>query len=178
MRRQPFRWAFVGGMVVMIIMFGIDLASHGVERIYGPLQSSEANQIGLVPSGQLKESATTTQIPVQQESSQYAADLEASQQPQQSRQYPLARPRLSVAEGERLNDRGEDIDEWAYNRHKQYAQYEAELMQKEQERLPGIPDMKVDSKVNQMADGTAGVLQSLSSQGIRFVVSFFESVTH
>jgi len=174
MRRQPFRWAFVGGMVVMIIMFGIDLASHGVERIYGPLQNSETNQIGLVPSGQLKESAAA-QIPVQQgssQSSQYAADQGASQP--QSRQ-SLVRPHLSVAEGERLNDRGEDMDEWAYNR---YKQYEAELMQKEQERLPGIPDMKVDSKVNQMADGTAGVLQSLSSQGIRFVVSFFESVTH
>jgi len=165
----------------MIIMFGIDLASHGVERIYGPLQSSEDNQIGLLPSGQLKEPAAA-QTPVQQGSSQYTADLEAPQQqpqpqpqPQPSRQYSLARPRLSVAEGERLNDRGEDIDEWAYKR---YKQYETELMQQEQERLPGIPDMKVDSKVNQMADGTAGVLQSLSSQGIRFVVSFFESVTH
>ena len=45
------------------------------------------------------------------------------------------------------------------------------------ERLPGVPDMTSDSGVNKLADGTAGMLQSMSSKGIRMIVSFFESVT-
>jgi len=39
------------------------------------------------------------------------------------------------------------------------------------------PSVAGDSSVNRLADGTAGLLQSVTSGGIRLVVSMFEAIT-
>ena len=56
-------------------------------------------------------------------------------------------------------------------------EYERRLQEELAKRLPGLPDTHSQSTVNQVADGTAGVLQSITSKGIRMVVSLFEKVT-
>ncbi|MFD0715058.1 hypothetical protein [Paenibacillus sp. GCM10027626] len=147
MRKQSFRWIIIGGMIVMIIMFGIDVATHGVERVYGPVTVQEG-----VPVGRLTEN--------------YSENKPAESAPRRKEQavYEDTRPRPTVGEAARSRDRGEYVEE-------------PEPVYEKQERLPGIPDTRKDSKVNKLADGTAGVLQSLSSQGIRMVVNFFEAVT-
>jgi hypothetical protein len=43
--------------------------------------------------------------------------------------------------------------------------------------MPTVPAASGESSVNRLADGTAGLLQSVSSGGIRFVVSMFEAIT-
>ncbi len=42
---------------------------------------------------------------------------------------------------------------------------------------PTLPSTSGEPSVNRLADGTAGLLQSVSSGGIRFVVSMFEAIT-
>jgi hypothetical protein len=42
---------------------------------------------------------------------------------------------------------------------------------------PTHPAASGESSVNRLADGTAGILQSVSSGGIRFVVSMFDAIT-
>lgn len=44
------------------------------------------------------------------------------------------------------------------------------------ERLPGMPYTEDHPAVNKLADSASGALQSASSKGIRFVVSFFEGI--
>jgi len=43
--------------------------------------------------------------------------------------------------------------------------------------LPAAPPPAGESSVNRLADGTAGLLQSVTSGGIRLVVSMFEAIT-
>jgi hypothetical protein len=42
---------------------------------------------------------------------------------------------------------------------------------------PTLPAASGESSVNRLADNTAGLLQSVSSGGIRFVVSMFDAIT-
>ncbi|MCQ6558366.1 hypothetical protein [Paenibacillus mendelii] len=158
MRRQPMKWALVGGMVVLVVMFGIDLASSGVERIYGPMDRGSGTSVGRLTYDDVESGRS------QVDSEPYRDEYDAGDLLPEERDLTTSRSARSVEEAARLRDR-----QGAYE-----DDYMAEL---DNERLPGIPDMREDSTVNKLADGTAGILQSLSSQGIRFVVSFFESVT-
>lgn len=45
-----------------------------------------------------------------------------------------------------------------------------------QTRLPGVPYENDQPPINKLADSTSGLLQSASSNGIRFVVSLFEGL--
>ncbi|MFC4104004.1 hypothetical protein [Paenibacillus xanthanilyticus] len=151
MRKQPLKWGIVGGMIVLMVMFGIDVATSGVERIYGPVEQQEATPIA-------------SQGPSRAEYPALQPETETGYHPRQTAQEqdaPVYRP--TVAEAQRHPERA--------------AERYTEMTQVENERLPGIPDLRDDTTVDKLADGTAGALQSLSSQGIRFVVSLFESVT-
>ncbi|TYP78043.1 hypothetical protein [Paenibacillus methanolicus] len=152
MRKQPLKWGIVGGMIVLMVMFGIDVATSGVERIYGPVEQQEASPVASQGAG-ISENAG-----LQPEPGYYPR--ERAQEPV----VPVYRP--TVGEAQRYPERAAEADARAY-----------ELQERENERLPGIPDLRDDTTVDKLADGTAGALQSLSSQGIRFVVSLFESVT-
>jgi hypothetical protein len=44
------------------------------------------------------------------------------------------------------------------------------------ERLPGVPYDSSEPTVNKLADGAAGVLQSVSSNGIKLFVSMFDGM--
>ncbi|MBB3108958.1 hypothetical protein FHS18_001010 [Paenibacillus phyllosphaerae] len=160
MRRQPLQWAMLGGMIVLVVMFGIDLATSGVERIYGPVEQSEVKTIGeqtpvsQTPTGQASATAGGA-LSLEQTASSASAEVE--QFPQQTGTGRTVGEAQRDPEGKR---RTEVVEVPAEN-----------------ERLPGIPDLHEDTTVNKLADGTAGVLQTLSNQGIRFVVSLFESVT-
>ncbi|UVI32057.1 hypothetical protein [Paenibacillus spongiae] len=158
MRRQSMKWAFVGGMVVLVVMFGIDLASNGVERIYGPMDKGTESTVGRLTYDDAGQGRSRVESGLYDDE-YYNGDLLPEE-----RDLKTNRSARSVEEAAKLRDR-HGADEEAYDK---------EL---DNDRLPGIPDMREDSTVNKLADGTAGVLQSLSSQGIRFVVSFFESVT-
>ncbi|WP_219836276.1 hypothetical protein [Paenibacillus sp. R14(2021)] len=142
MRRQTMKTALVGGAVALIVLFGIDIASSGIERIYGPVDPS-----GSISSG------------VQPQAGQ------AGLLPEDDRLLPALQQR-TVADAQHGRTEEEIRRE-----------YERLLQEELAKRLPGLPELRSESTVNQVADGTAGVLQSISSKGIRMVVSLFEKVT-
>ncbi len=42
MRRKGWKWAILGGACTIIILFGIDISTAGIERIHGPLTEERA----------------------------------------------------------------------------------------------------------------------------------------
>ncbi|MBM7565616.1 hypothetical protein [Paenibacillus sacheonensis] len=140
MRRQTWKNAFVGGTVALIVLFGIDIATSGIERIYGPVDGAGGNGGAAIATQPAAERLPENEVaPVQQ---------------------------LTVSDAQHGRTEEEIRRE-----------YERKLEEELAKRLPGLPDMRSQSTVNQVADGTAGALQSISSKGIRLVVSFFERVT-
>ncbi|WP_274651951.1 hypothetical protein [Paenibacillus humicola] len=196
MRRQSFKMAMIGGVVALIVLFGIDIATSGVQRINGPFGSDGAlpvNRTGYDPDG------GWTYPPSGQAGSgdhandglyggqpgggyagggyggsqagaygQYGGDDGWRSLPENSDAYGQQPPR-SVAEAERSR--------WSGGRTQQPEAAQQQPPAPQNERLPGLPDTRRDSSVNKLADGAAGLLQSVSSEGIRFIVSFFDSIT-
>lgn len=162
MRHQSLKMALVGGAVALIVMFGIDTATSGIERVNGPMNQTGALAVNPAASyeqtGSTYESALTTNPGSEQ--------LNGNQALPQS---PQAVPSIGQRVGDAQHGR-RSKDGWQL-------QMVPNVQADPNERLPGLPDLRTDSSVNQLADGTAGVLQSISSKGIRFIVSFFESVT-
>lgn len=163
MRRQSLKMAFVGGAIALVVLFGIDMATSGIETINGPID--QTGDLPINPSAYEKQSAGLdeyTQTPLLEDE----AEVTRKQSVDEKAASQVPRQRVVDAQHGRSTA---DI---------QRRQAEQIAAQSDaNERLPGIPDLRTDSSVNQLADGTAGVLQSISSKGIRFVVSFFESVT-
>ncbi|QHW30464.1 hypothetical protein GZH47_06120 [Paenibacillus rhizovicinus] len=156
MRSHTLKTAFVGGAVALIVLFGIDIASSGIERIYGPVDGSAA-------AAQQQSAAAGGSLTMQQDTEANASVSRPEQLPE-NEVSPLRQ--LTVADAQH----GRTEDEIR-------REYELKLQEELAKRLPGLPNMESQSTVNEVADGTAGVLQSISAKGIRMVVSFFEKVT-
>ncbi|MBJ6363082.1 hypothetical protein ACFOQM_17815 [Paenibacillus sp. GCM10012307] len=130
-KKHSFKWAIIGAAIAIVLVFGIETASTGIENVYGPVKQPSASSVaGLVPESRYQQDAA----PV-------------------SRQ-PIYGPYVQ----QETSNAG------------RYAPI--------QERMPGIYGEYREPAVNRVADQTAGVLQSLSSSGIRFVVSLFDSITN
>lgn len=41
MRRNPFKWMVLGGILAIVVMYGIEMSSSGIERVYGPLDDPD-----------------------------------------------------------------------------------------------------------------------------------------
>ncbi|CAH1220986.1 hypothetical protein PAECIP111893_04655 [Paenibacillus plantiphilus] len=50
MRRQSVKMAVVGGAIAIVVLFGIDMATSGVERINGPIDQQQALPVDPLPS--------------------------------------------------------------------------------------------------------------------------------
>ncbi|SDW89445.1 hypothetical protein [Paenibacillus sp. CF384] len=159
MRRQSMKMALVGGAVALIILFGIDMASSGIERVYGPVEGSvqAVNPAGY-SSSMLTDSEEVSRVSDAPEVTNIA-QLPENQVDQTTQ-------RRTVADAQHGRTEEEIRQE-----------YERKLQEELNKRLTGLPDLRSDATVNKVADGTAGVLQTVSAKGIRMVVSFFESVT-
>lgn len=155
MRRNSLKMAIVGGAAALVILFGIDLASSGIERIYGPVNGAGGAEAVNPQAGM-----TSTMLPADTSSTV----TQKEQLPEN--QIYIVPERRTVADAQ--HGRTDEEVRRAYER---------KIQEELNKRLPGVPDLKSESTVNKVADGTAGALQSISSKGIRMVVSFFESVT-
>lgn len=154
MRKHTFTTALAGGAIALIVMFGIDMATSGIERIQGPIDGSGQPL-------QTEQQALQTRDTYNQQSGQKSLQ---EQLPEDSP--GIASQRMTVADAQHGKTEADIRRE-----------YELKLQEELNKRLPGLPNMQRQSTVNEVADGTAGVLQSVSSKGIRMVVSFFEKVT-
>jgi hypothetical protein len=137
MRRSAWKWAGLGGLIAIILLYGTEMATSGIEKVYGPLDRG----------GGVYDAAS---LPVQQKT--------------------IAERRKELLDAERYYadnyGTGASIGE-------ERAETAGGI-----ERLPGLPVQGHIPSVNRVADGTAGLLQSVSSGSIRFVVSLFDAITN
>ncbi|SFE99780.1 hypothetical protein SAMN05216378_4668 [Paenibacillus catalpae] len=137
------KWVLLGGVLVFIILYGVEMSSAGIERIYGPIESNGSSAI----------------MPGEDKYNLAATDEESSAS--------LEGTGLSSAAERKIADLEKELKEV-----RKIAEQSAR-----HERLPGISSDSDEPAVNKVADGTAGLLQSVSSGGIRFIASLFNSVT-
>ncbi|TCN01547.1 hypothetical protein EV294_1011004 [Paenibacillus sp. BK033] len=140
--KGAFKWILLGGVLVFIALYGIEMSSSGIERIYGPIEKnnsssivSEDDRYNLAASDE--ESPTVKSGGLSTEADRKIAELEKE----------LKEVRKIAEQNAR------------------------------HERLPGLSSDSGEPTVNKVADGTAGLLQSVSNSGIRFIASLFGSVT-
>lgn len=144
MKRNALKWTVLGGAMAIIVMYGIDMSSAGIERIYGPIEGAASNTEVVQPE--------PTANPV----NEFAI----------AQQQKIAQLEKELAELKRLAALAED----------DYSPESDGSLPIEYERLPGVP-LEVDQPaVNRIADSTSGLLQNMSSEGIRMVVSIFDGL--
>ncbi|WP_424766727.1 hypothetical protein [Paenibacillus sp. sgz302251] len=148
MKRRALKWMVLGGALVIIIMYGIEMSSSGIERIYGPLdhEYTYAEQEQPAPA---EDKATDLALEQQRKIAQLEQELE---------ELKLMASRSSNP------DSFEPV-------------LPIESLPVQNERLPGIPYEVEQPAVNRIADSASGLLQSMSSEGIRLVVSIFDGLT-
>ena len=146
MKRNTLKWTVLGGAMAIIIMYGIDMSSAGIERIYGPVEGADEYTEAASP----------------EETVNPRNELAAAQQKK------IAQLEKELAELKRLASvaEAENSPEPA----------PAESIVTENERLPGVPTPNDQPAVNRIADSTSGMLQNMSSEGIRMVVSIFDGL--
>ncbi|OME86777.1 hypothetical protein BK120_07550 [Paenibacillus sp. FSL A5-0031] len=144
MKRNALKWTVLGGALAIIIMYGIDMSSSGIERIYGPIEGSSGY----------------TEIPQTEQNVQPVNDFQKEQQQKiaQLEQELKELKRLAAYDGDTTGET-------------------AETFPAENERMPGLPLKSDQPAVNKIADSTSGLLQNMSSEGIRMVVSIFDGLT-
>ncbi|MNZ58667.1 hypothetical protein D3C78_766810 [compost metagenome] len=144
--RKTWKWAVVGAAIAIIVIYGIEMSTTGIERVYGPLEQDygySSNVEMMTSANSLSGHALTQQ--------QKIAQLERE-----------------LAEVKRMAKLGKEEQMTSEVADTPYSN----------ERLPGIPLSDDQPAVNRIADSTSGLLQSVSSEGIRFVVSLFDGLTN
>lgn len=150
MKKAALKWILIGGALVFILLYGIEMSSSGIERIYGPVEGS--NQRLSANESSMKSA--------EKEYKDALADL-------QQRKIALLEQELTelreLAVKAGYSDASIESD-WKYSR--DYY-----------DRLLGLPIETEQAGVDKLADSASGMLQAASSGGIRFVVSLFEGLT-
>jgi len=117
MGRFTIRFALFGLLVALCILYGIEMATSGIERIQGPLSGQQQTE-------QLEQTQDDIKKPVKET----PGKEERQEEPAATQPQPLKRSGK-------------------------------------------------EPSVDVLADHTAGVLQAVSSGGIRFIVSIFDAIT-
>ncbi|MGO4544418.1 hypothetical protein AB4Z29_06445 [Paenibacillus sp. 2TAB23] len=146
MKRNAMKWTVLGGALAVIILYGIDVSSRGIERIYGPIEGA----------------GEYTELQGPQQTEKPDDGFETEQQRKIAKLEKELEQLKKMAEGEIADDASSYEDEGIYD---------------QSERLPGLPTENDQPAVNRIADSTSGLLQNMSSEGIRMVVSIFDGLT-
>ncbi|WP_042162802.1 hypothetical protein [Paenibacillus gorillae] len=144
MKRSAIKWAILGGALVFIVLYAMEMSQSGIERIYGPIEGGQTSVT--LPSAH---SAGSSDEGVIDGSAPSSSGMSAAAEKK------IAKLEKELAEVREIAERGS-----------------------RRERLPGIDGRAHEPAVNKLADGTSGFLQSVTTGGIKFVVSLFDSVTN
>ncbi|AGA58518.1 MAG: hypothetical protein C6W55_14050 [Thermobacillus sp.] len=147
--RKPWQYTLLGAVIAFFVLYGIELSSDGMEDVYGPLEQQAADRAG-TGSGNGHEYGDP---------------------------YPAGKRGTAAAQPD-------PYDPWSGA----YGESGAGI-DPERDDVGALPDgndgygysyegaAEGGGAVSRLADGTAGLLQSVAKGGIRLIVSLFESVT-
>lgn len=153
MRGNALKWTLLGGAIVFIVLYGIEMSSAGIERVNGSFGEDSEYVVNEEPDIDVSEDAA-------QESGQsyYAKKIEELEK-------ELEETKRLVSKASGMNG---GIDESGDSSNGETVN----------ERLPGIPVQDSAPAVDKLAESASGMLQSVSSGGIRWVVSIFDGLTN
>ncbi|WP_144340743.1 hypothetical protein [Paenibacillus darwinianus] len=140
-KKRPWKYALLGGLLVTLVLYGIEWSSKGIGDVYGPLDV----QAGI--------SSVNETTPVGTDASETMGGYDERTQ--------AAR----VEALRRLRKAQEDLDRLSA------------MIEETPRELPGPPAEFQEPSLNKLADGTAGLLRSVTNGGIRFIVSIFDTAT-
>jgi len=148
--RKPWQYTLLGAVIAFFVLYGIELSSDGMEDVYGPLEQQAAQRTG-TGSGS---------------GHAYGDPYPAGKRGAASAQQPDPYDPWSGAYGESgtESDPERDVYDALPESHDSYG-------------YPYEGAAEGGGAVSRLADGTAGLLQSVAKGGIRLIVSLFESVT-
>lgn len=150
MRNQALKWAVIGGVLVAVLMFGIEMSGSGIERVYGPVEGDTSVSV-----------------------TRYAVDPAVLAREKAAAEYEKALLDLQKKFGVVSKDSQQDGSGAGLNADPAAGP----ITTSGNERLPGLPNTSEDTGVNRFADTAADLLQAASSSGIHFIVGLFDSVT-
>ena len=154
--RRPWQYALLGAAVAFFVLYGIELASDGVEDVYGP-----------------EKPRTERRAPAGMDGYGYVGDP----YPPDARGRMQADPRGLRPEDAGADPAGADrMPAWDDYGTPPYGADGLPIWDDYGAGGYGYSDAASGGSAGRLADGTAGLLQSVAKGGIRFIVSLFESV--
>ncbi|KKC47088.1 MULTISPECIES: hypothetical protein [Paenibacillus] len=159
-RRSQLKWTVLGAALAAVLMFGMEMTTGGINRVYGPIEGSDPAAVGrFAEAAKAREQLQAAQ--------KYEAELRQLQKKYGVQPSAPAEAQTAFAgDAESSGASSGDVSAW-----NGYSAGD------ERYRLPGVAPLDSDTGVNRLADGTAGMLQSVSSSGIRMIVTLFDSFT-
>lgn len=150
MKRSTFKWMVLGGALAIIVMYGLEISTAGIGRVYGPVE----------PGSQAYEEAQPEQA-----AAGNSADDRTLQKIEQLEKELAELKKMAAGEEASGTDSEPEPERGPLG-----------ALPADEDRLPGIPAADDQSTVNRIADSTSGMLQNMSNEGIRIVVSIFDGL--
>ncbi|MFD2116147.1 hypothetical protein ACFSTH_05295 [Paenibacillus yanchengensis] len=145
MRNKSWKWVLLGAALSIVVLYGIEISTAGIERIYGPLEQEQLPPTSVVPSEQQLPADTMPELTeTERRIVELEKEIEKLKIMTQTEQKTVIEP---IAE------------------EREYVQQEEQLIM---ELEPN------EATVNKLADSASGMLQSASNSSIKFIVSIFE----
>jgi|HigsolmetaAR203D_1030402.scaffolds.fasta_scaffold02028_4 hypothetical protein len=145
--RRPWQYTLLGAAIAFFVLYGIELASDGVEDVYGPAEPRTERSVPGIAANAGDPYPSGGRVGAQAGARDAVGPDSYGARPQDQHADPGSYPGWDDY-GPTRYEEGYGYDDFAEGR----------------------------GGVSRLADGTAGLLQSLAKGGIRFVVSLFESV--
>lgn len=150
MKKDAMKWALLGGVVVFLVLYGIEVVTSGIGTVYGPIDTTRAQ----IQVTDVRQQSST-------EDQRARETNEPTVSPPVAAPEPDRVPAVAATLPERISLEGAAAGAFEYR------------------PLPPqtIYGSTREPSVNRVAEQTAGLLQTLSNNGIRMVVSVFDSLT-
>jgi len=160
-RSKAWKWLLLGSAITIIVLYMAELTTSGIERVYGPLESSQSAQRQALEAGSAgDEKNTRGLIPITDDEWYEEAAVEVKTE----------RPSSST---------GSPVDQEIAALEAEIAELKRQALLKEKQELQKkllINEEASKPAVNRMADSTSEVLQKTSSGSIEFIAKLFSNV--
>lgn len=150
MRRKGWKWMLLGAALAVVVLYGFEFSTAGIERIYGSLEqpASSTAPVEEQPLANVREETVEPEQEVMTETERRIIELE--------KEIALLKQMTST-------EQKTVIEPLAPS---------AEQLQEEEPLIILLEPN--DATVNKLADSASTVLQSASNGGIKFIGSLFE----
>ena len=159
-RNKAWKWLLLGSAITIIVLYMAELTTAGIERVYGPLEATQAaERQELEQQSAQEEKQSVGLIPITE----------------QERYSEASEEELNAPRGTAVTS----VDQEIAALEAEIAELKRRALLKEKQELQKkllINEEAGKPAVNRMADSTSEVLQKTSSGSIEFIAKLFSNV--